>query len=147
MKIVCGTCNKAKGANAFWKRAGTKSGRRSYCKLCARKSKAEWYERNKDKVSHANRDKKNQNKLLMRSVKMMVPCKLCGEKEFCCLDFHHVNGDGNGHGIAEFVDFSTESFRNEIEKCAVICSNCHRKIHANVISPVLVPIKLISLGL
>lgn len=58
-------------------------------------------------------------------------CIRCGESDPACLDFHHrdpltkvahVSTMWNSYGRAAIVE--------EIKKCDVICSNCHRKLHA-----------------
>ncbi len=54
----------------------------------------------------------------------------CGIKDPRVLDFHHVNGKDKLFGIGGFrraVGF--EQIKKEIEKCEVVCANCHRIVH------------------
>lgn len=62
-------------------------------------------------------------------------CKICGEKEPCCLDFHHNNPAEKEFilGIANSCTKSMESLEREAAKCTVLCSNCHRKFHAGLV--------------
>lgn len=55
-------------------------------------------------------------------------CIDCGEKNPICLDFDHVTGT-KSYNISEMVSnsFSLKKIFQEIEKCVVRCSNCHRK--------------------
>lgn len=61
-------------------------------------------------------------------------CKYCSENNPVCLDFHHISG-GKDFNIGEFVRRGKgfASIMIEAEKCEVVCSNCHRKIHAKQI--------------
>lgn len=60
-------------------------------------------------------------------------CCLCGyNKTEQALEFHHINPEnkkfqissGNCHNIQEDI--------SEVEKCILVCANCHREIHANL---------------
>ena len=55
----------------------------------------------------------------------------CGEDHIACLDFHHQNPEEKEHNIAWMLafGFSKEAILAEIDKCIVLCSNCHRKEH------------------
>jgi hypothetical protein len=59
-------------------------------------------------------------------------CAICGEKEPCCLDFHHLRD--KEFVVSAGVDVSKERLFDEIDKCVVLCANCHRKLHAGIIS-------------
>lgn len=60
-------------------------------------------------------------------------CCKCGEKERCCLDFHHINPKEKEYQIARIIKtHSKETIEKEVSKCIVVCSNCHRKIHASL---------------
>lgn len=64
----------------------------------------------------------------------MGGCARCPESDPRCLDFHH------SQSATEKVPFSTliayESsqarFREEFEKCEILCRNCHRKEHYDI---------------
>ena len=57
-------------------------------------------------------------------------CELCGYNEFKgALDFHHKNPEDKSFAIAKFDKYSYERIEAEIEKCMVVCSNCHRELH------------------
>ena len=54
----------------------------------------------------------------------------CGENHIACLDFHHVTGDKE-FNISDGTrnGYAYDKILKEIEKCIVICANCHRKLH------------------
>ena len=58
-------------------------------------------------------------------------CKRCGEERPPALDFHHVDPDEKVMGVSKMVAFgyARENIRAEIEKCEVLCANCHRAEH------------------
>lgn len=55
------------------------------------------------------------------------PCKDCGhEFPSYVMDFDHVRGDKKFEIGLRGRGSSLEALREEIEKCDVVCSNCHR---------------------
>lgn len=58
-------------------------------------------------------------------------CKTCGENHPACLEFHHLDPENKDNDIAYMVNtgYSIARILREIEKCVVLCSNCHRKLH------------------
>lgn len=63
-------------------------------------------------------------------------CSLCGYSR-CkrALSFHHVNPDEKSFGIA-YRGFSRswEKLRPELDKCVLLCANCHMEIEDNLIT-------------
>ena len=55
------------------------------------------------------------------------PCVDCGEADTRCLDFDHVRGKKIMHVSRMIGDYRWEKIVEEIQKCEVRCSNCHRK--------------------
>jgi hypothetical protein len=60
-----------------------------------------------------------------------IKCSRCPENHPAALDFHHRNPKEKLTNIAfiSSLGWSKENLIKEIEKCDVICSNCHRKLH------------------
>jgi len=56
-------------------------------------------------------------------------CRICGEKDPACLDFHHRDPTTKEGHIGEFRRFGAARLPAEIAKCDVLCANCHRKFH------------------
>ncbi len=59
-------------------------------------------------------------------------CENCGYK--CCneaLEFHHNNSSGKDFSISEKgYTRSWTKVKEELDKCTLLCANCHREIHA-----------------
>lgn len=62
-------------------------------------------------------------------------CLVCGERELVALDMHHLGDKEFSLGsIAARCSISVARVEAEIAKCVVLCANCHRKLHAGVIT-------------
>lgn len=62
--------------------------------------------------------------------KSTLCCARCGFKNPAALDFHHENPADKEHNVNRLV--SDGRFRKayeEVKKCIVLCSNCHRIHH------------------
>lgn len=59
------------------------------------------------------------------------PCVDCGESDPVCLDFDHVRGV-KWANISTLVSkgATVATIKDEVRKCDVRCSNCHRKVTA-----------------
>lgn len=57
-------------------------------------------------------------------------CQICGYNK-CnnALEFHHVDPSKKDFHISKNMNKSWEKIKNEIDKCVLVCANCHREIH------------------
>jgi hypothetical protein len=64
-----------------------------------------------------------------------LSCHQCGESASICLDFHHTDPHKKDINLGRVKNwgYSIERIQAEMNKCIVLCANCHRKIHANLI--------------
>lgn len=62
-------------------------------------------------------------------VKNKSQCE-CGESRWQCLDFHHID-ENKKRCISDMAmsGYAIKTIQKEIDKCIIICSNCHRKKH------------------
>lgn len=61
-------------------------------------------------------------------------CEKCGYNK-CkdALDFHHLNPDEKDFGIGhKGYTRAWEKIKIELDKCILVCANCHREIHAEL---------------
>lgn len=58
-------------------------------------------------------------------------CERCGyDKSIAALDFHHKDPTEKDFGISdEGITRSWEVIQHELDKCMLVCANCHREIH------------------
>lgn len=61
-------------------------------------------------------------------------CAICGyNKCSSALEFHHLNPNEKDFTLATNANIATVKALEEIKKCVLVCANCHREIHANLI--------------
>ncbi len=60
-------------------------------------------------------------------------CELCGySKCISALEFHHIDPSGKDFGIAyKGYTRSWAKVKEELDKCIMVCANCHREVHDN----------------
>ncbi len=87
-----------------------------------------WQREHKQEVKESNATKR-QEKAKYVNQKKDVPCADCKLKfPPECMDFDHVVGEKICNVSAMVTrSYSLEAVKEEIEKCDVVCSNCHRK--------------------
>ena len=61
-------------------------------------------------------------------------CEICGyDKYIGALDFHHINPKEKDFSIAKVRQYNfDEVIKEELDKCMLVCSNCHREIHGGL---------------
>ena len=61
-------------------------------------------------------------------------CFICGYNK-CnkALEFHHLDPNEKEFVIGHNRSFSIEKLKKEVDKCIMVCSNCHKEIHAGII--------------
>lgn len=89
----------------------------------------DWYHKNKHRIRKSkqrlSQNRKKKINVFVRSLKE-VPCKDCGNSyPYYVMDFDHVRGEKK-FNISNGSRNSFNKLKNEIEKCDVVCSNCHR---------------------
>jgi len=64
--------------------------------------------------------------------KSSLVCIRCGETHPACLQFHHPDPTQKEISIADAVRrcWSPQRITVELQKCEVLCANCHAKHHA-----------------
>ena len=108
-----------------------KHGLTQTCKPCSNARTKEWYE-NKDGRSWHLKDQSQRRADLANWVDTFkdVPCMDCGKKyPPYVMDFDHLPQYEKYFPIGVLVNkrLSKETILEEIKKCEVVCSNCHRE--------------------
>jgi hypothetical protein len=61
-------------------------------------------------------------------------CQRCGyDKCIAALEFHHRNPKDKEFSFSKKKSYKFETIKPELDKCDVLCSNCHKEIHHNII--------------
>lgn len=104
----------------------TEIGRQGLKKFCSKKCKNKYYvDRRRKKLKQMAVDYKGGK------------CQLCSyDRCLKALQFHHLNSAKKDFGISR--NGHTRSWariKAELDKCALLCSNCHAEVHAGLASP------------
>ena len=133
---VCSKCCRRKPDSFFGFRDKEHRVQRKVCKDCIREQRKGWWKTHyKKKAPYyrkktAERNKRHQGDLKTKLYAYLLECACeeCGEDDPIVLDFHHKTDDKE-HTISAMIfnKMSWSSILEEIDKCKVLCANCHRK--------------------
>lgn len=57
-------------------------------------------------------------------------CEKCGyNKCIRALEFHHLDANKKDFTISNYSVLSWDKIKLEVDKCILVCANCHREIH------------------
>lgn len=114
----CPKCKILKPENEFYKRRnGTDNS--TYCKICT-----------------GEQTTNRQKNIKIKCVEYKGgKCYICQyDKYIGALDFHHLDPTKKDFSIGKLKNYSfSDKIKNELDKCILVCSNCHREIHAKII--------------
>jgi predicted HNH restriction endonuclease len=116
--MICSSCEKDLNETEFYikkEKGKEKIGHQSYCKKCFNKFCVErWVKRKKDAIEYKG-----------------GKCELCGYKKYYgALVFHHVDPMQKDFEWTHLRKKSWDKIKAELDKCMMLCSNCHSEIHA-----------------
>ena len=113
---ICPHCKKEKALKDFYSKRDN-SGTSTYCKACT-------------KIQTVSR----QRALKKKAVDYKGGrCQLCGYNKYLgSLEFHHLDPKQKDFTVSKFKKYSFEYLKAELDKCILVCSNCHREIHGQL---------------
>jgi hypothetical protein len=122
MQKFCAKCKITKDVSEFHRRKNIYQG---WCKSCRKEI---------DKYYHnKNRQKRISQTAARREAcrKWFYELKYCSENHIACLDFHHINKKEKVTEVSNALrrGWAIDRIKTEIDKCEIVCSNCHRKLH------------------
>lgn len=130
MEKQCSKCSEVKPLKDFNKKSSNKDGYEGRCKRCTRAEVKSSYIKNKEYYFKRNFETRFRNAKLIDSIKDKLRCSVCGESRNWVLDFHHPDSSKKeGQVSTLIINNSINKALKEIEKCVVLCSNCHRDLH------------------
>lgn len=95
----------------------------------------QWYAKNKaTRIPQLRKHRANKVEV-MQNYKAEKGCAICGyNKCAAALDFHHKDDATKEAHVSEMARrcLSWDKMLVEIEKCHILCSNCHREVHAGI---------------
>ena len=126
----CGRCGERKSIDQFAWRRRAKGQLDNYCRPCRASYKQEHYAANRQRYIDAARARKvavtAERLAYLIDYFAEHPCVDCGETDPVVLEFDHLRD--KEFGISSGIrDRNWEAVLNEIDKCDVVCANCHRR--------------------
>ena len=93
-----------------------------------------WHQRNKAKRLARIYERKAATYEYVQEIKKQQCCADCGGQHPATLQFHHLNAEDKMFNVADAVrnGLSLDTIKKEIEKCIVLCANCHLIRHFNM---------------
>ena len=122
----CNRCEEEKPYNCFHKNKHKSDGLQGQCKECKKKTDAVHFQKNKEKQNERNRINRAKYKTKYQKLKNN-PCADCGEiYPPYVMDFDHI--DNKINNVSQILNrYSWDTLLAEIEKCELVCANCHRE--------------------
>jgi len=125
----CSTCKQVKNESEFYKHKRSKDGLNWSCKQCANSSNTKTRHKNPKQYLGYRETNRQQVREEIAKWKSERGCVICGEKDFVCLDLHHLDPTVKDLNPSQATT-SLKRFLVEAKKCVVMCANHHRKLHA-----------------
>ena len=115
----CPNCNLEKPVDEFYTRKErTRKNQSSYCRSCVNSMTVE-----------------RQRNIKQKAVDYLGgKCYVCNYDTYIgAFDFHHLNPSEKNFSIAQVKLSSFERIKPELDKCVLLCANCHREFHGGLI--------------
>ncbi len=132
MEIKCNSCGQLKDEEEFNSRYKALGIRHPTCRECQKPFRRNWYEgsakeRHLKNVKERKKEVRNLAREYVLAYLLTHPRVECGERDPRVLEFHHR--DEKDMAVSELVagGYSLATIQAEIDKCDVLCANCHRK--------------------
>lgn len=139
----CKSCNETKPLFDFAFKNKAKGTYQWQCNACRRETAKKHYESNREHIIKRSTSNNRKRADWLKELKQGLSCCVCGEDESACLDFHHIDPStkdfeisGSGRSIGR------QTLIEEMNKCACLCANCHRKHHAGKLDAPLVKLEI-----
>lgn len=60
-------------------------------------------------------------------------CKICGyNKCIDAFDYHHLNPNDKEVDVSRIYTYSWKRIKSELDKCILLCANCHREVESGL---------------
>lgn len=136
----CTKCKENLSEDNFFFKSKAQGRRHSQCKECYRKQRSTTYdkhyaEKKEEYVRRAiERNKKNRLVLKTKFLEFLEGkvCTMCGYDKQVALEFHHRDPTTKSETVSRMLHsgYAWGSILKEIEKCDIVCANCHRELTA-----------------
>ena len=117
MTKICTKCNRNKPISQFYSRGLNRNDTQVYCKDCFTDYCTQrWINRKLEAIKYKG-DQCQRCKLHVK------------DTHYCVFDFHHRDPKKKEFTWVKMRLMSLDKMKKELDKCDLLCSNCHRIIH------------------
>ena len=104
--------------------------KRANKKLTENGYRRKWYAANKEKLLEYNKRRREARFDFVASYKIAKGCSKCGYNK-CARSLHFHHKDEKSMGISSAISgwVNIDKIKAEIEKCIILCANCHGELH------------------
>lgn len=115
---LCANCQQTKPLSEYYIRNKKTGNTFAWCKQCLNEYSV-----------------KQHNAIKVKAVEYMGGhCKLCGyDRCKTALVFHHLDPNEKDFGIAQNRTRNWDKIVKELDKCVLLCGNCHAEVHAGLV--------------
>lgn len=119
----CGRCGRTKPLAEFHRWS---DGHQPWCKACKSEYAAEYYVRNRARRVGYNRRQREKTVAFYRELKKGQPCADCGRIFHpSAMQWDHRPDSVKVDDVSRMYGLSRDKVLAEIEKCDLVCANCH----------------------
>lgn len=134
MEKICKKCGLPKNIDLFSKNKNNKDGFQNYCKICKSNNDRTSNIKNWESLKSRNQLKIHKKSIIRDDWKITLggKCKKCNDNRLYVLDFHHLEEHNKVIDISTLIGHVGDNnprIKEEVEKCILLCSNCHREFH------------------
>jgi hypothetical protein len=101
------------------------------CRECNREYQAKWYRANTDvhkaRVRGQNKKRDAIRRQYVWDYLLAHPCVECAETDPVVLTFDHIDRSTKKYAVSQMTGYTMPAVKKEIEKCRVLCANCHMR--------------------
>ena len=134
---ICSKCKINKDLTEFNKNNSKKDKLQLYCKSCKKIEDNKYCNKNKVLIKENNKIKYSKNLILINELRELLgnKCIKCNENRLHLLDFHHLDPKEKTYNVTQIISYygfgknAIFKAKEEIKKCILLCSNCHRDFH------------------
>lgn len=126
---ICSSCLVSQPLEHYHNSSRSKDGKQSRCKTCNRKQRVAYYRTAEGRKSNELSGKRNdiRNQQYVYEYLSKHPCADCNEADIVVLEFDHLRDKEFNVCKGIKAGYSLQRIKNEIEKCEVVCANCHKR--------------------
>lgn len=133
-RIYCFDCSPFKQHNLKHTEVTTEKPYMNICRVCD-KSYPGGHQQHKSICNVCRTSNSRKNKKLKAVGYMGGKCIVCEyDKCIAALHFHHIEPHEKEFGFSSNMTKPFEVLQIELNKCIIVCSNCHSEIHAGLIN-------------